>query len=157
MQRVSLDRSNLPQAAVVALVTVAALAVLAVVAAYWTWAWLAPRPESRAQVAAESGDAPADALFGNVQREGNAAAATGMSIRLLGIVAAAEGRIGYAAVQLDTKEIVAVPEGEEVSPGIRVAEVGIDFVILERAGIRETLTWPEKNTATESPVPRALQ
>jgi general secretion pathway protein C len=158
MQQFSLDRSNLPQAALVASVTVAALVLLAVVLAYWSWAWFAPRPEVRAQPAADpNGGTSADALFGNVQRDQNGTLPTGMSIRLLGIVAATPGRLGYAVVQLETKEILAVPEGGDVSPGIRVAEVGIDFVILERAGSRETLAWPEKNSATEPLVPRANQ
>ncbi len=156
MQRLSLDRSNLPQTAVVALVTVAALVLLAFVVAYWTWIWFAPQPVLRAQAAADpGGGASADALFGKVQRDQNNAAPTGIAIRLLGIVAATEGRLGYAVVQLEAKDILAVPEGEDVSPGIRLAEVGFDYVILERGGIRETLAWPDKNPAAALPGPRA--
>jgi general secretion pathway protein C len=155
MHQISLDRSNLPQTTLVALVTIAALALLAVVAAYWTWVWLAPRPELRAQAAAAPGGGiSADALFGNVQRDRNSTATTGMAIRLLGIVAATEGHLGYAVVQLETKDILAVPEGGDVSSGIRLAEVGIDSVVLERGGIRETLAMPERNPAPE---PRANQ
>lgn len=138
----------------VTLVSVAAVVALAYVGSYWTWAWLAPRPQPRAQAAAESNGAPADALFGNVQHDRDAAP-TGIAIRLLGLVAAMEGHLGYAVVQLESREIIAVREGGDVSPGIRLAEVGIDSVILERGGIRETLAWPEKNIATPSPVPRA--
>lgn len=156
MQRVSLDRSNLPQTAMVVLVSLVALAALVFVAAYWTWAWFAPRPVARSLAAAEHSGAPADALFGNVQRD-QGAAPSAMAIRLLGLVAAMEGHLGYAVVQLESKEIVAVPEGKDVTPGIRLAEVGIDFVILERGGNRETLAWPEKNMVTLSPVPRARQ
>jgi general secretion pathway protein C len=156
MQQVSLDQSNLAQTAVVALVTVAALALLGFVAAYWTWGWLAPRPESRAQAVADAGGgASAGALFGNVQRDRSSAAPTGIAIRLLGIVAATGGRRGYAVVQLEPRQILAVREGEDVAPGIRLAEVGTDHVILERSGTRETLAWPEKSTATESAALRA--
>jgi general secretion pathway protein C len=155
MQQISLDRSNLPQTTLVALVTVAALALLAVVAAYWTWTWFAPRPELRAQAAAvPGGGISADELFGNVQRDQNSTVSTGMAIRLLGIVAATEGHLGYAVVQLDTKEILAVPEGEDVFPGLWLAEVGIDFIVIERGGIRETLAWPESSPVPE---PRANQ
>jgi len=157
MQLFSLDRSNLPQTAAVALATIAALAVLGLVAAYWTWAWLAPRPELRTQAAAEDGGAPADALFGNAQQDQVGAAPTGMAIRLIGIVAATEGRLGYAVVQLETKEILAVLEGEEVTPGVRLAQIEIDHVVLERGGIRETLEWQQNNPVTESPIPRAGQ
>jgi general secretion pathway protein C len=157
MQQVSLDRSNLAQTAVVTLATIAALALLVLVAAYWTWVWFAPLPESRAPAAVDTGTAAgtASALFGSMRRDPNAPAPTGIAIRLLGVVAATGGRHGYAVVQLEAKEILAVREGEDVAPGIRLAEVGTDRVILERGGNRETLAWPEKNTVTESAALRA--
>ena len=154
MRELLLDRSTIAQSAVVTLATIAALALLALVAAYWTWTWFAPLPEPRAPSAANSGAAAASAgaLFGTAQRNANGPARTGIAIRLLGIVAATEGRSGYAVMQLESKEILAVREGEDVAPGIVLAEVGIDHVILERGGTRETLAWPEKNTVTEPPV-----
>jgi general secretion pathway protein C len=156
MLQLSLDRSNLPQSAVVVVVTVAALALLGFVAAYWGWAWLAPRPEPRTQVAAEAGGgSSAGVLFGIAQPDRNNAAPSASAIRLLGVVAATEGRRGYAVVQLESKEILAVPEGEDVAPGIRLAQVGIDHIILERGALRETLAWPEKNAAPESAPMRA--
>jgi general secretion pathway protein C len=142
---------------VVTMATIAALALLGLVAAYWTWVWLAPLPEPRTQTAADTGAAAASAgaLFGSVRRDPNAPVPTGMAIRLLGIVAATGGRRGYAVVQLEAKEILAVREGEDVAPSIRLAEVGTDHVVLERGGIRETVAWPEKNTGTESAALRA--
>lgn len=155
MQLLSFDRSNRAQAAAITLVNVAALVLLAWVAAYWTWEWLAPRPEPRAQAAANVGGdaASANGLFGNLDRDRNSAAPTGIAIRLLGIVAATAGRRGYAVMRLEPREMVAVREGEDVAPGIRLAEVGTDHVILERSGTRETLAWPEKDVSAESPVP----
>lgn len=151
MQQLSFDRSNVVQTTAVALVTVAALALLALMAAYWTWEWFAPRPEPRAQVVANLGGHAviANGLFGNLElkRDRNSAAPTGIAIRLLGIVAATAGRRGYAVMQLESKEILAVREGEDIAPGIRLAEVGNDHLILERGGNRETLTWPEKKTS----------
>ena len=156
MRQVSFNRSNLPQTAVVALVTVAALALLGAVTAYWTWGWLAPRPEPRAQAAADlGGGASAGVLFGKVQQDRNIAAPTAIAIRLLGIVAATGGRRGYAVMQLEPRQIMAVREGEDVAPGIRLAEVGIDRVILERSGTRETLAWPEKSASAEPSALRA--
>jgi general secretion pathway protein C len=157
MRQLLFDRSNLAQTAVVTLATIAALALLVLVAAYWTWVWLAPLPESRAPAAADKGTAAgaAGALFGATRRDPSAPAPTGIAIRLLGVVAATGGRHGYAVVQLEAKEILAVREGEDVAPGIRLAEVGTDRVILERGGNRETLAWPEKNTVTESAALRA--
>ena len=157
MRRFLLDRSTIAQTAVVTLATIAALVLLGLVAAYWTWVWLAPLPEARAPAAADTGTpvGAAGALFGSMRRDPNSPAPTGIAIKLLGVVAATEARHGYAVVQLEAKEILAVREGEDVAPGIRLAEVGTDHVILERGGIRETLAWPEKNTTTESAVLRA--
>lgn len=148
---ISLERSSLAQTAVVSLVTLAALVLLGVVLAYWTWAWLAPRPEPRAQPLADPVGrvASANSLFGSVQRDQNIAAPTGIAIKLLGVVAASGGRRGYAVVQLEARQILAVHEGEDIAPGIRLAEVHADHVILERNGTRETLTWPEKNTSVK--------
>ncbi len=156
MQQLSLRRSNLPQAAVVTLVTVAALVLLGCVVAYWGWALLAPRPVPRTQASAEqAGGTSAGALFGIAPADRNGAAPAAGAIRLLGVVAATHGRRGYAVLQLETKEILAVTEGEEVSPGIRLAQVGVDHVVLERGAIRETLAWPDKNAAPESAPLRA--
>ena len=152
---ISLERSSLAQTAVVSLITLAALVLLGWVLAYWTWAWLAPRPEPRAQPATAlgAGAGSAQGLFGNLQRGQNIAAPTGIAIKLLGVVAATRGRRGYAVVQLEAREILAVREGEDVAPGIRLAEVHPDHVILERNGVRESLAWPQKNAAAESAAP----
>jgi general secretion pathway protein C len=157
MQLLSFDRSNSAQTAAITLVTAAALILLALVAAYWTWEWLAPRAEPRAQPAANAGGhaASANGLFGNQEQDRNSASPTGAAIRLHGIVAATAGRRGYAVMQLEPREIVTVREGEDIAPGIRLAEVDTDQVILERGGIRETLAWPKKNTLAESAAPRA--
>lgn len=151
MQAISLERSVFAQTAIVSMTTFAALALLCLVLAYWTWAWLAPRPEPRTPAAVQTGGRveAANSLFGNAQRDRNGTAQTGIAIRLLGIVAATTGRRGYAVVQLESKEIRAVHEGEDLAPGIRLAQVGTDQVILERNGVRETLTWPEKKASTD--------
>ena len=97
----------------------------------------------------------AGALFGNLQREGTNAAPAGSAIRLLGIVAAAGDGRGYAVLQLDPRLILAVREGEDVAPGIRLAQVATDHVVLARGATRETLAWPEKITSAQSAVPQA--
>ena len=65
-------------------------------------------------------------------------------MRLMGVVAASAGQLGHAVLRLDAKRTVAVRQGEEVEPGLRLAEVHVDHVVLERNGARETLAWPEK-------------
>lgn len=154
MQTISLDQSPPVQTALVSVLTLAALALLGLVLAYWTWVWLAPRPEPRAQTAVQGeGVAAAVGLFGSAPSGGNAAAPTGIAIRLLGTVAATTGHRGYAAVQLGTKQILAVREGENIAPGIALAEVATHQVILERGGVRETLALPEPTPTSAPAIP----
>ena len=156
MQALPFGRSGLAQTVIVSLLTLVAVALLGGVLAYWTWAWFAPRAEPRVEAtAAQSGSvASASAIFGNLPRRQETAAPTGIAIRLLGVAAALGGRRGYAVVQLEPKQILAVHEGEDIAPGIRLAEVHADHVILERNGVRETLAWPQKK-ASASPAPQA--
>ena len=156
MQALPFDRSSVAQTILLSLLTLVAVALLGAVLAYWTWAWFAPRAEPRVEAtAAQSGSvASAGAIFGTVPRN-QAAAPTGIAIRLLGVVAASGGRLGHAVVQLEAKQILAVHEGEDVAPGIRLAEVHADHVILERNGARETLAWPEKRV-TAAPAAQKL-
>ncbi len=167
MQAISLERSSFAPTAVVSLVTFAALALLGLVLAYWTWAWLGPRPEPPAQAAVQSDGrgvgstaGPTQAaygLFGSAQRDRSGAAPTAIAVRLLAVVAASGGRSdnrsGYAVLRLDAKQTVAVREGGEIEPGVRLAEVHADHVVLERSGVRETLAWPERNASVGTAVP----
>lgn len=152
----SLGPTEFAQTAVVTAVTIAALALLGLVGGYWTWQWLAPRQEPHVQAQTESGGqiAPALELFGSIPKGGNTLAQTGIAIRLLGVVAALEGRDGYAIVVLDGKQIVATREGQDIAPGIRLEGVATDHVVLDRNGIRESLAWPEKTPVAEPPVQR---
>lgn len=158
MQALPFGRSNLAQTALVSLLTLIAIALLGAVLAYWTWAWFAPRPVPRVEAtAALTGSvASAGGVFGSVPRNQGAAAPTGIAIKLLGVVAASGGRRGYAVVQLEGKQILAVHEGEDVAPGIRLAQVLPDHAILERSGVRETLAWPERK-GTAPAAPKAAQ
>ena len=124
--------------------TLAALTLLGGVLAYWTWAWLAPLPAPRAPAAPETlGRAsPAGGLFGAA---GQSAIAASSAIRLTGVFAASGGTSGRALLRLDGKKTLAVLQGEDVEPGLRLTEVHVDHVVLERNGVRETLVWPEKS------------
>ncbi len=133
------------------LTTLAALALLGVVLAYWSWALLAPPPVPRAPAAVETPGRTSSAggLFGSVKQGQGATAAASTAVRLMGVVAASGGRsgnrLGHAVLRLDGKKTVAVLQGEDVEPGLRLAEVHVDHIVLERNGARETLAWPEKN------------
>jgi general secretion pathway protein C len=130
--------------AIASLLKLAALALLGVVLAYWAWAWLAPAAAQRAPPAPELAGNPlaAATLFGAVKQ--GPGAGTG-ALRLMGVVAASGERRGQAVLRLDAKKTVAVRQGEDIEPGLRLAEVHVDHVVLERNGARETLAWPEKN------------
>lgn len=155
MQELSLSRSSFAQTALVSALTFTTLVLLGVVLAYWAWAWFAPRAEPKAEASAvQSGSvASAAGIFGIVPRNQESATPTGIAIKLLGVVAGSGGRRGYAVVQLEAKQILAVHEGEDIAPGIRLAEVHAENIILERNGLRESLALPEK----KSSVPTAPQ
>jgi general secretion pathway protein C len=121
----------------------AALALLGMVLAYWSWIWLAPAAAARAPAAPEAVTAASTAagLFGSAKQ--GPAAASG-SIRLIGVVAASGERRGHAVLRLDGKKTVAVLQGEDIEPGLRLAEVHVNHVVMERNGAREVLAWPEK-------------
>jgi len=129
---------------VASIANLAAAALVGVVLAYWSWEWLAPPAAARAPVAADIGGGASSAatLFGTARQ---AAAASG-NLRLMGVMAASGDRRGHAVLRLDGKKSVAVLQGEEVEPGVRLAEVHVDHVVLERNGTRETLAWPEKSS-----------
>jgi len=123
------------------LATIAALALLGTVLAYWSWALFAPPPVPRAPAAVEIAGrtSSANGLFGSVKEGLTTAAASSGALRLVGILWP-----GQAVLRLDAKKTVAVLKGEDVEPGLRLAEVHVDHVVLERNGARETLAWPEK-------------
>lgn len=158
MQAATTDRSNFAQNAVILALTFAALLVLALVLARATWAWLAPEPEAGAPAAPGSlpGPSLAPTMFGLARRSSTVAEPTGVAVRLLGVVAATPGHRGYALVQVDGRQLVAVPEGEDIAAGIRLAEVGIRQVTLDRGGIRESLDLPQPQAGAPLPPP-ALQ
>lgn len=134
------------QRAAVRLATLAALLLLGFVLAYWTWEWMAPKQELSvvAKMDIPAATPAADALFGTAGNGGPAPAQSSGAIKLLGVAAASGKQPGHAVLQADGKRVLAVREGEEVSPGLNLAEVRADHVVLERAGVREKLVLPKK-------------
>ncbi len=152
MPRFTFDRRQLPQTSLVIVSTLGALALLAWVLAYWSWIWLLPRPEPRGEdlPVAAANASTLGALFGVAPRAAGTPA-TSLALKLQGVVAAAADRRGYAILQIDAKKIAAVLVGDEIAPGVKLAEVHPDHVILERGGLRETLNWPPKSVTTPPP------
>lgn len=147
---------------VVPVATTVALAVLGMVLAYWTWAFFSPHSELRSQAVPAATDVAngveaAKGLFGNALQgsNGGGAGASGITYKLLGVVAAPGTRSGYAVLRLDAKRTAAVREGGEIEPGVRLLEVHADHVVLERSGQRETLAWVAQGKVARLGVPDA--
>ena len=121
-------------------ITLAALALLAVVLAYWTWIWLAPAPEPVLATPSLARSEPAHALFGGRATE----APAGTALRLLGIAASSGAGQGRAIVQIDGASTRVVGAGEELAPGVRVTEIRATHVVVDRGGRRETLELPRR-------------
>jgi general secretion pathway protein C len=128
------------------------------VLAYWTWALVAPRPAPVIQGVDShvTVELPYD-LFGGTQRPRGVTAPTGLAIKLLGVVAASGHKNGYAVLQIDGAKILAAREGQDIAPGIRLAEVQADQIVLERNGVKESLALPDKNKASRETRPVAQQ
>ena len=159
MQAMSSDRSNFAQTVLVSVLTLAALALLALVLARWTWALLAPRVEAAApsSAVADGRGAAVRSLFGNAPIANQTPAPTASAIKLLGVVAATEGHAGYALLQLEDKRTMAVREGEDVADGVRLQQVTGDHVVLQRNGLAETLALPVNRAPMQTLVPQASQ
>jgi general secretion pathway protein C len=160
MPEISIDRSNRAQTALVYLIILAALALLGGVLLYWTRLWFLPLPPPnlgsgmRANMEAIEDISTVSDLFGIAQREQlSIAVPAGPEIRLSGVVAASGDGRGYAILQVDGKEMLAVPEGEDVAPGLRLAEVHAEYIVLERDGVRETLALQRQNPPADPALP----
>lgn len=150
----SIDRSAPLQTTFVSLLNALALACLAAVLAYWTWRGMvpAPGPSTGPTPTAAAGGGRAGNLFGTVAANPIDAVTTAVGIRLLGVVAAADGYAGYAVLQMDGRPIVAARAGSELAPGLRLAEVHPRKVVLERLGVRESLVLPAPPAPIAPPV-----
>lgn len=153
------DRPNVAQGSMVALATGASLFLLAMIAAYWTWQWLGPAQVVRLPTTGPTGTSAAAAggLFGSAALPPDSVLASASGIRLLGSVVANAGRTGYALLRIDPRLTMTVREGDEILPGLRLAAVARDHVILDRGGVREILAWPSKAAAAEPAAARVLK
>ncbi|HEY8585166.1 MAG TPA: type II secretion system protein N [Rhodanobacter sp.] len=126
---------------------------LGLVLAYWTWAWFGPRAVPRAQPATTAVDqgAASSLLFGHAAGTATAPSPTGVAITLLGVVAVGDGSGSYALLKPGNGKPQVARAGSEIAPGIRLEKIFADRVILERAGVRETLAWPVRRSSAAKP------
>lgn len=124
----------------------AALVLLGLVLAHWTLQWFMPN----VTLAAVSDSAPrvdlqgVKTLFGIYRRDSASAIPSGITINLLGVIAETEASRSYALLQVNGKETLAARAGDLIAPGITLAEVHDDRVVVDRDGTRETVVLPEK-------------
>jgi general secretion pathway protein C len=120
---------------------------LAATAAYWTWAFLAPRTiAASVHVASTTPGADGAAsrqLFG---ARGNAPEpASSLKLRLVGVASRPAAEAGRAVFVLDNGKSKAAKAGESIVPGAVLREVHPDHVLLERGGAMERLTLERRN------------
>ena len=142
--------------------TIAALATLGYVIAFWGWKWLGPEPHPLPRLKSPERVAPAVAaasLFGRADTAASAApeapGALQGDTRLLGVFAGAGGA-GHALFRLAGRGPVLVRSGEEIANGVLLLEVRPDGVrIRDRGETREIALRTQVAAATRTPPPVA--
>ena len=135
----------------------ALLAALAVALAHWTWIALTPRAVAASALsgAGESGHAGVPVrrnLFGVgvpgllQQRE----AATGASLRLLGVIAPGSAGRGRAIFAAESGARRVVNAGELLAAGVVLKEVNPDHVVVTREGAVERIGFERRSAAALS-------
>lgn len=125
--------------------------------AHWTWVFVAP-----AEVAAVPDGAPAvnlgavAKLFGaDAPRNSSGAVASLSGLRLKGVIAPDAGAAASAIFSTGAGRDLAVFVDGEVQPGVRLAEVKPDYVIVSRAGVRERIDLETRRAVASAQSPSA--
>jgi len=138
MIRLSLNRFQLlPRALLLAVMLVLGWQV-----AWWTWHFIAPSLKTTSL--ADTGNRAAPLALGR-QLFGDAGPAVTISasspqngIRLKGVFAVDGKTLSGAVLNTGARDQY-VRQGQELSPGVTLAEVRADYVVLNRAGVRERI------------------
>jgi len=138
------------------LIVAALVLVLAWQLAHWTWVFVAPGPVAALPEREPAVDLAAVAkLFGAAAPSGGQAAASSSGLRLKGVVAPTPGVAASAIFSTGTGKDLAVFVGREVTPGVKLAEVMPDHVIVTRAGIRERIDLETRRATAPATTPGA--
>ncbi|MEP7069363.1 MAG: type II secretion system protein N [Usitatibacter sp.] len=123
------------------LALVALVLLLAFQLAHWTWVFVAP-----VEVAAIPEGAPAinlgavAKLFGaDAPKSSSGAVASLSGLRLKGVIAPDAGPAASAIFSTGAGKDIAVFVDSDVQPGVKLAEVKPDYVVVSRAGVRERI------------------
>lgn len=121
------------------------LAVLVIVPmlAHWTWVLFAPSSGSILPVSQPVSDLQTGQLFGIAPV--SAVAGVMPNVRLVGVFA---GKPGFAVLELDGRRQLGVATGREILAGVKLIEVAMDHVVIERGGVRQLITLSGKESGS---------
>ncbi len=137
------------------LAVVALTLLLAYQLAHWTWVFVAPAPVASVPDGDPPVNLPAIArLFGAEIPASQASSSSGLHLK--GVIAPRAGEAASAVFSTGSGKDIAVYVGREVQPGVKLAEVKPDYVIVSRSGKRERidLDLPRVAAASGSPAGR---
>ena len=150
-------RQALKDGAIGTLAVAALVLLLAFQLAHWTWVFFAP-----AEVAAIPDGAPVvnlaavAKLFGaDAPKNSSGAVASLSGLRLKGVIAPDAGPAASAIFATGAGKDLAVFVDGEVQPGVKLAEVKPDHVIVSRAGVRERIDLETRRSGASVPSPSA--
>lgn len=121
------------------LLVVALVLVLAWQLAWWTWAFVAPPAAPVPRASDATVDLAAVARLFGAQAPASSGGASSAGLRLKGVVAPTPGIAASAIFSTGAGSDLAVFLDGEVQPGVRLAEVDPDHVIVVRDGVRERI------------------
>lgn len=141
--------------------TLAAIAALGYVIAYWGWRWLGPEPHPLPRLKSPERLAPAIVavpIFGRAEAPSGTAPAASAALqgdtRLLGVFAGPDGT-GHALFRLGNRGAVLVRSGEEIAPEVTLVEVRPDRVRIRDRGETRELALRGNVAATAAPATTA--
>ena len=139
------------------LLVAALVLVLAWQLAYWTWVFFTPPQAATAQRGSAAVDLAAIArLFGAAPPAGTTTpTGSSGSLRLKGVIAPTPGVVASAIFSTGSGRDIGVPIQGEVQPGVKLAEVHPDHVVLSRAGARERIDLDQPRSAAPAARPGA--
>jgi general secretion pathway protein C len=139
------------------LAVAALVIVLAYQLAHWTWTFATPPAVATVSRAAEASVdlSVASRLFGGSAASSGTASSTS-GLRLKGVVAPTPGVAASAIFSTGSGRDVSIFVGAEVQPGVKLAEVHADHVIVARAGIDERIDLEARKAAAVSGQPARM-
>jgi general secretion pathway protein C len=130
------------------LAVAALVIVLAYQLAHWTWVFVAPAPVAALPDGAPPVDLAAVARLFGASAPASATLASTSGLRLKGVIAPYAGPAASAIFSTGAGKDLAVFVEREVQPGVTLAEVKPDHVIVSRAGVRERIDLDVRRTAS---------